>query len=311
MSGIGLMLCGARGEAVLRAVLKTGTPVAGVLVLEQQPHEIDDRTGTILDICREGGIRCRTTAEVKPSGYEAFLRDIDADAVVVVSWRYLIPESCFGVPTHGIYVLHDSLLPKYRGFAPTNWVIINGEAETGVTLMHIAMVVDAGDVVDQRRVDILPEDNAASLGARLTDLYPRMVVDNLKAMLSGTCPRIPQDHTQATYACKRTPEDGRLDFTRGAGEIVRLVRGLTYPYPGAFCEYEGERIIIWKAEVADEVPEYVGRVPGRVIGFEPDGCVLVLAGEGAVRIRAVARVSAPETFLEPKDIFTSLAGTLC
>ena len=306
-----LFVGGERGYQVLRAVLEQGQNVSAVLVQEQDAHEIDVRTQDIVELCRAHSVESVTTATVKPAEYAEYLATHKSDAVVVISWRFIIPETCFSIPTHGIYVIHDSLLPAYRGFAPTNWAIINGESESGVTLMHIAPGVDAGDIVDQRRVDIAPDDDANTLGARLTALYPVLVMDNLDRMLTGTCPRNPQDHSKATYCCKRTPDDGHIDFSMSAESIVRLVRGVTYPFPGAFSMYNGERIIVWEAEVDSAPPQYVGRIPGRVLGRARSGGIQVLAGEGVVVITKVARADAPEEFLKPEDVFRSVAGRLC
>ncbi len=139
-------------------------------------------------------------------------------------------------PAHGALNMHGSLLPRYRGRAPVNWAVIKGERETGATLHYMVTKPDAGDIVAQQAVPILPNDTAFDVFGKVT-LAAEMVLDQvLPDLLAGTAPRIPQDLARGSYFGGRRPEDGRIDWDAGAAEIHNLVRGVAPPYPGAFCQ---------------------------------------------------------------------------
>jgi methionyl-tRNA formyltransferase len=300
MQKIGLFLGTRRGLVTLRTLLAHDKRVSDVLILEQHAHEIDNVTQDIIALCEEHGINYNTSKEIRPRDYEPYLREVAVEILFVISWRFLIDSDCFAIPALGIFILHDSLLPKYRGFSPTNWVIINGESETGLSLQYISSGMDEGDLVDQIRVPLDESETACTLNAKLTPLYPKIILDNLDALLARTNNRLPQDHTRATVGCKRTPEDGRIDFARTTGDIVRLIRGLTHPYPGAYCYYRGKRVIIWEAIGLPDSPIYAGRIPGRIVGHA-DSCTDVLTGDGVLRIKSIGVESSVQP---PTEIFT-------
>jgi methionyl-tRNA formyltransferase len=214
------------------------------------------------------------------------------DLAFAVSWRYLIPPEVFRRPRLGSYVLHDSLLPEYRGFAPTVWALVNGEDHTGATLFEMVEAVDAGDVIDQRRVHVGPDDAIAEVMDRVTDAYLGLLTDNLDALRAGRAPRRPQDAAQATYTCKRLPEDNRIDWRGPALRVHNLVRAVAAPYPGAFTTLGGERLTVWTASRV-EGRRYVGGAPGRVAEVRPGVGALVLAGDGPVLVRQVQREGGP------------------
>ncbi len=132
------------------------------------------------------------------------------DLMFVVSWHYLIPRSVFQGATLGSFVFHDSLLAEYRGFAPTVWAMINGASQTGVSLLEMADDVDSGAIVNQERVPIGADDTIATVLDRVTEIYLVLLERNLPALLKGQAPHTPQDRTQATYTCKRVPEDNLI-----------------------------------------------------------------------------------------------------
>jgi methionyl-tRNA formyltransferase len=187
----------------------------------------------------------------------------------------------------GLVVFHASLLPKYRGFAPVNWPLINGERETGVTMFYAAEEMDAGDIIDQRARTITDEDDAGTLDCWLNETVEQMLDENLPRLAAGTAPRIKQDHAQATYTIWRSPEDGRIDWRQPTRSIFNLIRGLTAPYPGAYTLLDGRKLIIWSAEIEREPRRYVGRIPGKVERLIPGAGVNVLTGDGVLRIKRV------------------------
>jgi methionyl-tRNA formyltransferase len=211
----------------------------------------------------------------------------DADLLFVVSWRYLIPSEVYSRPRLGTFAFHDSLLPAYRGFSPTVWSILNGEDHTGATLFEIAEEMDAGDVVDQQRVAIGPDETIAEVLESVTDAYMELLARNLEALLRGTAVRRPQDHARATYACKRLPEDNRIDWRSPSARVYNLVRAAGAPYPGAYTFLDGRKLRVWAARRPVPEPRYVGAVPGRVVEVRRGEGTMVLTGDGALLLTRV------------------------
>lgn len=306
---IGLFLGTNRGYEVLKALIDNKKPISNVLVLQQQSHELEDATDKIISLCKDNAIPYKTSAEVKSKDYEEYLSTMQPDIVFAISWRFLIPTKCFSIPTHGIFILHDSLLPRYRGASPTNWVIINGEKETGLSLQYISAGVDEGDLVDQIRVPLSPKETAETLNDKFLCLYPEIILKNVDLILSGQNKRTPQDAKKATFGCRRSPEDGKLDFHQDTQSLDQLIRGTTYPYPGAFCFYKDKKVIVWEAEVVKDPPIYEGKVPGKVINITSE-YVDVLTGDGVLRILRISDFDNPKEFLKPKSILNSISASL-
>jgi len=160
------------------------------------------------------------------------LRPLETDLVVVFAYGEILSDAFLAVPKISTINLHLSLLPKYRGAAPVQWAIANGDAETGVTVMHIANQLDAGDIILQRPEPIRPDDTGESLEARLGDVGVGLLIEAIRALEVGTAPRLPQDHDQATFAPKLTKEHGLIDWTQPAEAIERRVRAF-FPWPVA------------------------------------------------------------------------------
>ena len=172
-----------------------------------------------------------------------------AEALVVVAYGLKIPDWLLALHPRGAINVHGSLLPAYRGAAPVNRAIINGDAETGVTTMLLASRMDAGPMLLQRRTPIGPEETAGEVTARLAELGAGLLVVTLDGLASGIVQPREQDEALATFAPKLRKEDGLIDWTRGAREIVNLVRGVN-PWPGAYTHLDGKPLKIWKAAVA-------------------------------------------------------------
>jgi methionyl-tRNA formyltransferase len=172
--------------------------------------------------------------------------------------------------------MHGSLLPRYRGRAPLNWAIINGEKETGVTLHVMVKQADAGDVIDMEAVEIGPEETAGEVAKRIPAAAVRIVARQIDALKAGTAVRHKQDESKATYFGIRKPEDGRIDWSQSARRVVDLVRAVAAPFPGAYTSAGGRKLMVWSARTA----EGSGR-PGEVISLRP---LRVATGAGAVEI---------------------------
>lgn len=206
--------------------------------------------------------------------------DLNPDLVVTAAYGQILPESILQQPKFGCINVHASLLPKYRGGAPIHWALINGEKETGITIMYMAKEMDAGDILAQRSIPIAKDDHVGSLHDRLSLLGAEMIKEILPAIFKGEVKAIPQDHQQATYAYNIRPEDEWIDWNRSADEIYNHVRGL-YPWPVASTSWNKKRVKIWWAETSDE---NASASPGTILQMEAEG-ILVATKKGTIRIK--------------------------
>lgn len=287
-----LFLGSRRGHAVLKKLISEKARIVGILCLVEDPHE-EAYHPKVSTIAQENNIPLFYSNEVKPSEYEQTLKKIQPDIAFAIGWRYLITKAAYSVPPKGTFIIHDSLLPKYRGFAPMNWAIINGEQETGVTLFYIDEGTDCGAIIDQLSTSIGIKDTAKTVDEKIIKLYEEIIIKNLPGFAAGQIKSIPQDESIATYTCKRTPEDGEINWQKSALEIYNLIRGLTQPFPGAYTTLKGNRVVIWEAELPQQSDEYVGNIPGRILG-KKNGMIEVLTGNGIIRINRLQFVGAEE-----------------
>jgi methionyl-tRNA formyltransferase len=176
-------------------------------------------------------------------------------------------------------------------------------------LQYISKETDAGDIVDQVRIKIAKGETATTLNQKMLKLHPQIIIKNLDDIFSKKNKQISQKHNLATFTCKRTPEDGRIDFKKTTKEILNLIRGLSYPYPGAYCFYKKQRIIIWEADEVRKFPKYVGRITGRIINIQ-NNSIDALTGDGILRIKKIALENDPDNFLVPKQIINSISYSL-
>src|SRR5579864_6628387 len=173
--------------------------------------------------------------------FRAQLTALKPDAIVVVGYGRIIPQWMLDLPPLGNINLHASLLPKYRGAAPIQWAIANGETVTGVTTMRIDAGLDTGDILLQKEVSIAPDDTAETLAPRLAAIGAELMVETLRGLSAGTIQPRPQDHSRATLAPILKREDGLIDFQRTAAETNNRRRGLQ-PWPGAFTSFRGRQL---------------------------------------------------------------------
>jgi len=209
------------------------------------------------------GLPVLQPAKLDETGMRPHFEQASAEALVVVAYGLKIPDWLIRMHPRGAINVHGSLLPAYRGAAPVNRAIINGDAETGVTTMLLAARMDAGPMLLQRRTPIGPEETAGEISARLAELGAGLLVVTLDGLASGIVQPREQDEALATSAPKLNKEDGLIDWTRGAREIVDLVRGVN-PWPGAYTLLDGRPLKIWKASVAARpaLPTGAKSVPG-------------------------------------------------
>ncbi len=229
------------------------------------------------------GIPVFAPAGVGAPEWRARIAGLSPETIFSFYYRHLIRPEILDLAPAGAYNLHGSLLPAYRGRAPVNWVLVNGETRTGVTLHHMVAKPDAGDIVGQRAVDIAFEDTALSLYRKLCRAATDLLAEALPRIAAGTAPRTPQDLAKGTYFGGRKPADGRIDWNRPARRIYDLVRAVTDPWPGAFGFLPtGQKMIVWWGLPVEAAAALPAADPGivRIAG----GRVFVTAGEGLLEL---------------------------
>ncbi|MCS7185531.1 MAG: methionyl-tRNA formyltransferase [Armatimonadetes bacterium] len=186
------------------------------------------------------------------------------EVLVVVAYGRILKEQCLAIPPKGCINVHPSLLPKYRGPAPIQHAILNGDEVTGVTTMFMDVGLDTGDIILQREVRIEPDDTAGTLSKKLSMVAADLLVETLRLLEQGDVPRFPQDHSQATYAPMLPPEIAHLDFSQPAKRLRNIIRALN-PEPGAYSFFRGKRVKFWMAQVSDEQATLP---PGTIVSVE-------------------------------------------
>lgn len=206
------------------------------------------------------------------------IRELAPDVIFSFYYRTLLSDDILQLPSFGAFNLHGSLLPRYRGRAPVNWVLVNGETQTGVTLHKMVSRADAGDIVAQSVVAIDDEDTALTLHGKCRTAAAALLAQQLPLIRSREIMLTPQDDSQASYFGRRTAADGLIDWQKSAREINNLIRAVTEPYPGAFTFLGERKVTVWRARV---VKDKIGGEPGAILSTSP---LVVSCGEDALEI---------------------------
>jgi methionyl-tRNA formyltransferase len=229
--------------------------------------------------------------------FVAAMQALQPDFLFSCYYRHMLKQPLLDLPRRGALNLHGSLLPRYRGRCPVNWVLVNGETQTGVTLHYMEAKADRGDIVAQKAVPITLEDTALTLFAKMTVAARGLMRECYPLLRAGTAPRRPQDHARASYFGGRGPADGKIDWRRPATAIYNLMRAVTHPYPGAFTTLAGRKLFIWSGRPLG-TPVAAPEVPGRITAALPGQGLLVATGEGHFLITQAQWEGEPE-FLGP------------
>ena len=210
------------------------------------------------------------------------IRKMEPDVIVVVAFGQILPKEILKLPKYGCVNVHASLLPKYRGEAPIQWAVIDGEKETGVTTMLMEEGLDTGDILMRTVIPLDEKETGGSLFDKLAKEGAALLIKTLEALEQGTATRTKQADADSTYAKMLTKKLGKIDFTKSAVEIERLIRGLN-PWPSAYTGYNGKTLKIWSASVVDG--EAKGE-PGQVVEVDKEK-LLVQTGEGLLSLEEV------------------------
>ena len=266
------------GCAGINALLKAGYTISAIYTHADTASE-NHFFGSVARIAAENSIPVYAPDEVNHPLWIDRIKSSEPDVIFSFYYRNLLCDQILNSAKQGAFNLHGSLLPKYRGRAPLNWALVNGETETGVTLHRMVKKADAGEIIAQQRVAIADEDNALTLHRKLVDCATELLESALPAMKQGNIVGTAQNEAEATVVGRRTPEDGRINWALPASQINNLVRAVTDPWPGAFAFAGTTKFVVWKAKVLSTAHNVR---PGTVLSAEP---FVVACGEGALEIQ--------------------------
>ncbi|HKM48526.1 MAG TPA: methionyl-tRNA formyltransferase [Terriglobales bacterium] len=262
---LNLVFCGTPRFAVptLEKLVETGYSLSQVVTQPDRPRGrgMEMALSPVKDAAIRLGLSLLQPAAIKNNDeFREQLTAIRPDAIIVVGYGRIIPQWMIDLPRFGNLNLHASLLPKYRGAAPIQWAIANGESVTGVTTMRIDAGLDTGDILMQREISIAADDTTGTLGPKLAAIGADLMVETLRGLESGQVRPTPQDHSQATLAPILKKEDGRMDFARSAKDLLNRLRGFQ-PWPGAFTTFKGKTLQVHRAQPAQRT---VKATPGEI-----------------------------------------------
>lgn len=265
----------------LEALLKSEDEVVGVVTQPDRPkgrgHALT--LPPVKVIAQRAGIPILQPVKIKTPDFLEALVSWKPDLIAVTAFGRILHAPILNLPPKGCVNVHGSLLPKYRGAAPVQWAVINGETETGITTMLMDEGMDTGPMLLQERLVITPEDTAGTLAPRLAELGGRLLVETIRQLKAGTLVPRAQDHSQATMAPLLKKEDGLIDWTMGAGTLANRIRGLS-PWPGAYTFHGQDRWNIWKASIS---PDHSHKPPGTVVGLTKHS-IQVATGQGLLEL---------------------------
>ena len=280
----------------LKALVEAGHQVIAVVTQPDKPkgRGKEVQMTPVKIQAMEYGIPVYQPAKVREASFVEVLKGLEADVYVVIAFGQILPKAVLELPKYGCINIHASMLPKYRGAAPIQWCVIDGERETGITTMMMDVGLDTGDMLEKAVIPIEEKETGGSLHDKLSMAGGDLILSTLKKLEEGTLVRTPQTDEGTCYAKMLTKSLGDIDWNQGAVSIERLIRGLN-PWPSAYTMWNGKTIKIWAADViagreaADflsesGVPAETGTAPGTVVCSDKRGLV-VCTGGGLLSIR--------------------------
>ncbi len=275
-------------------VVFMGTPTFSVPVLEKlientnvvlvvsQPDREKDRKGNYLEtpikkIAKEHNIEVFQPYKIKED-YQKII-DIKPDIIITCAYGQIIPEIILNCPKYGCINVHGSLLPKLRGGAPIHHAIINGDKETGITIMYMDKLMDSGDIINQEKLLISDDDTLDIVYEKMSHLGAKLLIDTLPSIVKGTNKRIKQNDSEVTFGYNITKEEEKIDFFKSSKDIHNLIRGLS-SIPGAYCYLDDKRLKVYKSELTKEKSN---KTPGTIINIDKTG-IYVTTSDNIIKI---------------------------
>lgn len=262
--------------ASLRRLVEDGHEICGVFTQPDKPKDRGHKLmfSPVKEYALTQNLPVYQPLKMRDGEAEALVKQLAPELIVVAAYGKILPEEILNTPPYGSINVHSSLLPKYRGAAPINWAILDGEAETGVSIMYMAKELDAGDVILQKTTPIGEQEDAQALTARLAELGAQALSEAVEALRNGTAGRTPQDASQQTYASMLSRDMSPIDWNRTARQINCQVRGLI-PWPCATAELAGQRFKIYETVLGRETDA----APGTILSAGKQG-IEVACGDG-------------------------------
>ncbi|MBP6124126.1 bifunctional UDP-4-amino-4-deoxy-L-arabinose formyltransferase/UDP-glucuronic acid oxidase ArnA [Providencia sp.] len=265
----------------LKALKKAGFDIQAVFTHTDSPNE-NHFYSSVARVSADMELPVYAPEDVNHPLWVERIRELKPDVIFSFYYRDMLSEELLAIAPKGAFNLHGSLLPKYRGRAPINWALLNGESETGVTLHKMVAKADAGDIVAQEKVAITETDTALTLHAKVREAAEELLNKTLPLIEAGSYKSVAQDESQASYFGRRNADDGLIDWNRSAKDVDCLIRAVTDPYPGAFTYLGARKMIIWRARVLDDNQ---GKPAGTVLSNDPlriaceNGAIEVVSGQ--------------------------------
>ena len=267
----------------LKSLIAAGHEILAVVT---QPDKPKGRGKTMVcspvkELALSEGIPVIQPVRVKKNEeFYAQLKEINPECIVVAAFGQMLPQEVLDLPKYGCINVHASLLPAYRGAAPIQWMVINGEKEAGVTIMHMDIGCDTGDMILKEKITLDPKETGGSLFEKMAVLGGELIVKALPMIEAGTAPREAQDESQSSYYGMLKKEDGHIDFSKSAYSIECMIRGMN-PWPSAYTSMDGKGLKLWDADVLTEDAdgEY-----GEIVEVTKNS-IIVKTGEGCLAIK--------------------------
>jgi methionyl-tRNA formyltransferase len=286
-----VVFCGTPQFAVptlKRLVTQPDFEIAAVITQPDRPsgRGMQVSFSAVKEAARAAGVPVHQPEKIRAPEAQEMIQGIAPDCIVIIAYGQIIPARLLPIPKYGWINLHASLLPKYRGAAPINWAIANGETKSGLTTMRIDAGMDTGDMLLQAELAIGPRETTPELAARMAEAGAPLMVETLHGIAAGTLPARPQNPAEATLAPMLNREDGRIDWSRSANEIYNRMRGLT-PWPGSFTSFRGRNCHVLAEPVSNPLHE----------GQSPDAAVAQAASAPAARAPGTLRLTSDGLFV--------------
>jgi UDP-4-amino-4-deoxy-L-arabinose formyltransferase / UDP-glucuronic acid dehydrogenase (UDP-4-keto-hexauronic acid decarboxylating) len=262
----------------IEALLKNGFKISAVFTHKNDPKE-NIWFDSVAELAASKGIPVFAPEDINHPIWVQRIKKMNPDIIFSFYYRKIVKSAILDIPKYGCLNLHGSLLPKYRGRCPVNWVLVHGEKETGVTLHYMTPKPDDGDIISRKKVAISDDDTAKTLYDKLTTASAELLDEILPRIKTGKAPRMSQDNAQATYYGGRRPKDGEIDWTKSDTEVRNLVRAVTHPYPGAFSFLGDRQCMFWS--VTDVTAKAKNAPGGTILSTDP---LIIACGKGAIRV---------------------------
>ena len=274
-----------------------------ILLVFTHPTDFDKNEkvwyGSVKDECIKNNIKILERVKLTLDDIN-MVKNLDPDIIFAINWRRIIPTPVLKIPKYCSLNIHAGSLPRYAGFAPINWAIINGEKEIGITVHEMEEKADAGGVVIQKKIDVGINDTAKDVFDKVLKLYPEMIIKSLEFISKGKKP-FKQNKSENFFVTKRFPKDGRINWSQNRIKIHNLIRALVDPFPNAFCYFNGEKIFIKKAEL---LKDDIRGMPGRICAISEKGFIVTCGtnyemNQGLL----VTEIATEKETLKPKEFF--------